>query len=150
MSSANRTAGYTLIEVVAVMLIVALVASLVITMPHGTGRASLKAVTLETAALLRRERVGAILGGRARRVSLDGDRRVLVGDSGDTVAIPPDVAVDLLGADAVWSGRLAVVRFEPDGSSTGAVLKLSHQQAEYEVRVNWYTGGVDIFAAQAQ
>jgi hypothetical protein len=33
-------------------------------------------------------------------------------------------------ADAVWSGRLAVVRFEPDGSSTGAVLKLSHQQAE--------------------
>ena len=54
-----------------------------------------------------------------------------------------------MGADAVWSGRLAVVR-EPDGSSTGAVLKLSHQQAEYEVRVNWYTGGVDIFAEQAQ
>jgi general secretion pathway protein H len=73
----------------------------------------------------------------------------LVGDSWDTVAIPSDVAVDLLGADAVWSGRLAVVR-EPDGSSTGAVLKLSHQQAEYEVRVNWYTGGVDIFAAQVQ
>jgi general secretion pathway protein H len=95
MSSADRTAGFTLIEVVAVMLIVALVASLVITMPHGTGRASLKAVTLETATLLRRERVGAILGGRARRVSLAGDRRVLVGDSGDTVAIPPDVAVDL-------------------------------------------------------
>jgi general secretion pathway protein H len=58
------------------------------------------------------------------------DRRVLVGDSGDTVVIPPDV--------------------EPNGSSTGAVLKLSHQQAEYEVRVNWYTGGVDIFAEQAQ
>jgi general secretion pathway protein H len=148
MSSADRRAGFTLIEVVAVMLIVALVASLVITMPPGTGRAGLKAVTLDTAALMRRERIGAILGGRARRVSLDGERRVLVGDSGDTVAIPPDVALDLLGADAVWSGRLAVVRFDPDGSSTGAVLKLSHQQAGYEVRVNWYTGGVDIVAAQ--
>jgi general secretion pathway protein H len=109
MSSADRTAGFTLIEVVAVMLIVALVASLVITIPLGTGRAGLKAVTLETAALLRRERVGAILGGRARRVSLDGDRRVMVGDSGDTVAIPPDVVVALLGADAVWSERLAVL-----------------------------------------
>jgi general secretion pathway protein H len=150
MSSADRTAGFTLIEVTAVMLIVALVASLVITMPRGTGRVGLKAVTLETAALLRRERAGAILGGRARRVSLDGDRRVLVGDSGDTVAIPSDVAIDLLGADAVWSGRLAVVRFEPDGSATGAVLRLSHQQAEYEVRVNWYTGGVDIVGAPAQ
>jgi general secretion pathway protein H len=150
MSSADRAAGFTLIEVVAVMLIVALVASLVITMPHGTGRVGLKAVTLDTVALLRRERMGAILGGRARRVSLDGDRRILVGDSGDAVAIPPDVAVDLLGADAVWSGRLAVVRFDPDGSSTGAVLRLSHQQAEYEIRVNWYTGGVDIVAAQAQ
>jgi general secretion pathway protein H len=150
MSSADRAAGFTLIEVVAVMLIVALVASLVITMPHGTGRAGLKAVTLDTVALLRRERMGAILGGRARRVSLDGDRRILVGDSGDAVAIPPDVAVDLLGADAVWSGRLAVVRFDPDGSSTGAVLRLSRQQAEYEIRVNWYTGGVDIVAAQAQ
>jgi general secretion pathway protein H len=150
MSSADRAAGFTLIEVVAVMLIVALVASLVITMPHGTGRVGLKAVTLDTVALLRRERMGAILGGRARRVALDGDRRMLVGDSGDAVAIPPDVAVDLLGADAVWSGRLAVVRFDPDGSSTGAVLKLSRQQAEYEIRVNWYTGGVDIVAAQAQ
>jgi general secretion pathway protein H len=150
MSSADRTAGFTLIEVTAVMLIVALVASLVITMPHGTGRVGLKAVTLETAALLRRERAGAILGGRARRVSLDGERRVLVADSGDTVAIPSDVAIDLLGADAVWSGRLAVVRFEPDGSATGAVLRLSRQQAEYEVRVNWYTGGVDIVAAPAQ
>jgi general secretion pathway protein H len=149
MSSADRAAGFTLIEVVAVMLIVALVASLVITMPHGTGRVGLKAVTLDTVALLRRERMGAILGGHARRVSLDGDRRILVGDSGDAVAIPPDVAVDLLGADAVWSGRLAVVRFDPDGSSTGAVLRLSRQQAEYEIRVNWYTGGVDIVAAQA-
>lgn len=142
--SNDRRAGFTLIEVVAVMLIIALVASLAVTMMPGTGRGGLKALTLETAALLRRERLGAVLTGRDRQVSLDGERRVLVGDGGSVLAIPRDVVLDVLGIDALWSGRQAVVRFTPDGASTGAVLKLSRENAEYEIRVSWYTGGVAI------
>jgi len=141
--------GFTLLELMAVMLIIALVASLVITMTPGTGRAGLKAVTLQSAALLRRERTQAILAARERHISLDGGRRLLVGEDGDTVSIPRDVAVDLLGADAVWSGRQAVVRFDPDGASTGAVLRLSQAKAEYEIRVNWFTGSVDVVAVAA-
>ena len=144
MWSNDRKAGFTLIEVVAVMLIIALVASLAITMMPGTGRAQLKAVTLEAAALLRRERLGAILTGRDRHVSIDGERRVLVGDGGGAVAIPRDVTIDLLGADNLSMDRSAVVRFHPDGASSGAVLRLSREKAEYEIRVNWYTGGVSI------
>ena len=142
--SSDRRAGFSLIEVVAVMLIIALVASLAVTMMPGTGRGGLKALTLEAAALLRRERLGAVLTGRDRQVSLDGERRVLIGDGGNVIAIPRDVAVDILGIDALWAGRQAVVRFTPDGASTGAVLKLSRENAEYEIRVNWYTGGVAI------
>jgi general secretion pathway protein H len=126
------------------MLIIALVASLAITIVPGTGRARLKAVTLETAALLRRERLGAMLTGRDRHVSLDGERRILVGDGGDVVAIPRDVIVDVLGVTELRTDRFAVVRFHPDGASSGAVLKLSREKAEYEIRVNWYTGGVAI------
>jgi general secretion pathway protein H len=144
MQTSDRNGGFTLIEVVAVMLIIALVASLAVTKMSGTGRGRLKAVALETAALLRRERLGAVMTGRDRQVSIDGERRVLVGDGGDVVAIPRDVAIDLLGIDALWSGRQAVVRFLPDGASTGAVLKLSREKAEYEIRVNWYSGGVSI------
>jgi general secretion pathway protein H len=140
----DRGAGFTLIEVIAVMLIIALVASLAVTITPGTGRAGLKALTLQTAALLRRERLGAILTGRDREVSLDGELRILVGDGGDVVALPRDITLDILGIDALWSGRQAVVRFHPDGASTGAVLKLSREKAEYEIRVNWYTGGVAI------
>jgi len=140
----DRCAGFTLIEVVAVMLIIALVASLAVTTIPGTGRGRLKALTLETAALLRRERLGAVMTGRERQVSIDGEKRVLVGDGGGIVAVPRDVVLDILGIDALWSGRQAVVRFHPDGASTGAVLKLSREKAEYEIRVNWYTGGVAI------
>jgi general secretion pathway protein H len=128
----------------AVMLIVALIASLVTTITPGTGRPQLKALTLEIAAMLRRERLAAILTGRDRHVSLDGERRVLVGEAGEAVAVPRDVVVNVLGADELWYGRLAVVRFHPDGASSGAVLRLSREGAEYEVRVNWYTGGVAI------
>lgn len=144
MRSADRNAGFSLIEVMAVMLIIALVASLAVTILPGTGRAKLKALALNTAALLRRERIGAILTGRDRQVSLDGERRALIGDGGDLVVIPRDVVLEVLGVDAVWSGRLAVVRYRPDGASTGAVLRLSRERATYEIRVNWYTGGVAI------
>jgi general secretion pathway protein H len=144
--SADRQAGFTLIELMAVMLIIALIASLVVTITPGTGRARLKAVTLETAALLRRERVGAIMTGRDRQVSLDGERRALIGDGGGVVAIPRDVVLDVLGASEVSSGRLMVARFHPDGASSGAVLRLSREKAGYEIRVNWYTGGVAIDA----
>jgi general secretion pathway protein H len=149
MPNIDRQAGFTLIEVVAVMSIIALVASLVITARPGTGRAGLKAVTLQIATLLRRERTRAILNRGVDWVSLDGDRRVVVGDGGGTVAIPSDVTVNVLGADTVQSGRLAIVRFEPDGESSGAALRLSREQAGYEIRVNWFTGSVAVSASTA-
>ena len=146
MRSFDRQAGFTLIEVMAVMLIVALVAGLAVTMTRGTGRAQLKAVALETAALFRRERLGAILTGRNRLVSLDGEHRSFVGDGGDAVTIPRDVVVNVRGVDERWLGRQAVVRFHSDGASSGTVLRLSREGAEYEIRVNWYTGGVAVEA----
>jgi general secretion pathway protein H len=137
-------AGFTLIEMMAVMLIIALIAALAVTHTRGTGRAQLKAVALQTAALFRRERLGAILTARNRQVSIDGERRALLGDDGDAVTIPRDVTIDILGLDERWSGRQAVVRFLPDGASSGTVVKLSHDGAAYEVRVNWYTGSVTL------
>jgi general secretion pathway protein H len=140
----NPKAGFTLIEMMAVMMIIAMVSSLVVMFIPGTGRAGLKAVVMNTVALLRRERLGAILTGSDRHVSLDGEQRILVGDSGDKVLIPSDVTVNILGADALWSGRLAVAAFHPDGASSGAALRFSREGVMYEVHVNWYTGGVAV------
>jgi general secretion pathway protein H len=128
------------------MLIIALIASLVVTLTPGTGRAQLKALTLQTAALMRRERLDAMLTGRPRTVSLDGENRALIGDGQRSIGIPTDVVLDVLGVDEVRSGDALVVRFEPDGASTGAVLRLRRQGAEYEIRVNWYSGAVTVIA----
>ena len=139
---ADRKAGFTLIEMMAVMLIIALIAGLAFTTMPGTGRGQLKGIALQTAALFRRERLGAILTARSRQVAIDGRQRAFVADSGDRVVIPRDVSVDILGVDEVWSGQQAVVRFLPDGASSGTVVTLSHEGEAYEVRVNWYTGSV--------
>jgi general secretion pathway protein H len=146
---AGHKAGFTLIEMMAVMLIIALVAGLAFAMLPGTGRAQLKGVALQTAALFRRERLGAILTARSRQVAIDGQARVFVGDGGDRVAIPRDVNVDILGVAEQWSGEQAVVRFLPDGASSGTVVTLSREGEAYEVRVNWYTGSVIIEPGQS-
>lgn len=145
MTRAHSIRGFSLIEIMAAMLIIALVASLAVTLMPASGRARVKAAAMETAALIRRERIGAILTGRDRQVVIDGEQRALIGDGGDRVVIPADVVLDLLGTSAL-AARQTVVRFRPDGASSGAVLRLSRERIQYEIKVNWYTGGVTITA----
>jgi general secretion pathway protein H len=139
-----RSHGFTLIEMVAVMLIIAMVAGLAVSFTAGTGRPQLEALALNTAALLRRERTSAILTGHSRIILLDGTNRSFAGDNGDVVRLPRDVSVDVLGADEIFQGEREVVRFTPDGAASGAVMRLSREGAGYEIRVNWFTGGVSV------
>jgi len=144
MRSAEQKAGFTLIEMMAVMMIVALVASLALAMPFGTSRAGLKATVFETAALFRREHMSSLLSGRERGVALDRNARVFIGRAGGVVGLPRYVALDILSAETS-TGEL--VRFHPDGSSTGAIIKFSHDKGSYVLRVNWLTGGVMVDAS---
>jgi general secretion pathway protein H len=144
MFNIEAKSGFTLLEMTAAMAIVALTASLVIAAIPGTGRVGLKAITMDAAALLRHERKGAILTGSDRHVILDGPRRALIGESGEEVVVPRDVAIDLLGTADASAGRVPVTFFRPDGASTGAALRFSREGAAYEIRINWYTGGVSV------
>jgi general secretion pathway protein H len=145
-SANSKIAGFTLIEMMAVMLIVALMAAIVFASIPGTGRAELKAKTMAAAALLRRERLSAILTRSDRRVSLDGGRRLLIGDGGDEVSIPSDVIVDVLAADNAGGEASPTILFRPDGASSGGALRFSREAAGYEIHVNWYTGTVYVQA----
>ncbi|MDR3101445.1 MAG: prepilin-type N-terminal cleavage/methylation domain-containing protein [Paraburkholderia sp.] len=145
----DRKAGFTLIEMMAVMLIIALIAGLAFATMPGTGRAQLKGVALQTAALFRRERLGAILTARSHEVSIDGRQRAFVGDGGDRVKIPRDVVVEILGVDEHWAGQQAVVRFLPEGASSGTVVRLSREGEASAVRVTGYTGSVLVETRQS-
>jgi general secretion pathway protein H len=144
MISVNAKAGFTLLEMMAVMMLIALMASIATTSIPGSGRTALKAVVMNSVALLRRERLAAMMTGKDHHVSLDGEQRILMGDGGEEVAIPKDVAVEIVGTDESWAGRVAVALFHPDGASSGSTLKFSREGLVYEIDVNWYTGGVAI------
>ena len=140
----SAESGFTLIEMMAVTLIVAIIASLSIMAIPGTGRSGLKAVTMKASGLFRRERTGALLTRSVRHVRLDQNRRLLIGEDGEAVSIPADVTVDILGADSPESAGPPALIFYADGASSGGAFRFSREMAEYEVRVNWYTGGVSV------
>ncbi len=148
MPHTEANAGFTLVEMMAVMAIIALVAGLAIAAVPGTGRAGLKALAMQGAALCRRERLAAILTRADRHVQIDQNARVLIGDDdSDVVRIPRDVTLDILSGEDAVEDAPAVVTFHADGATSGGVLRLSREGTAYEIRINWYTGGV-VVAAQ--
>ncbi len=147
MSADEREGGFTLIEVVCVVALIALLAAIVVpSLPRGTSRARLESYAVETAALLKADRNAAIRR-RARVVAeIDAPSRVIrSGSSGRVVRVPADVAFDaVLAARCNQRAAGSTIQFFASGMSCGGVIALTRLGVGYEVRVNWLTGGVEI------
>lgn len=142
-------AGFTLIEVVCVVAIIALVAALVLpAVPQATSQARLAGYAVEIAALLKRDRNAALRGHASVATTLDADRReVRSGASRALVEIPADVTFAALLAQRC-SGNPAgsTIAFFPGGQSCGGAIAISRNGIGYQIRVNWLTGAVEIVA----
>ncbi|SFV29604.1 GspH/FimT family pseudopilin [Hyphomicrobium facile] len=141
----NRAAGFTLLEVLAVMVVLGMmVVALSAFNRPGTGALELKAAAIETASRLRDLRSDAIARGKDRVAIIDVNARgVAFSDGRAPVAINRAIAVDVTAAESERRSPTASgIRFFPNGSSTGATIKLSSERQAYEVRVNWLTGRV--------
>ena len=145
-----REAGFTLVEAVAVLAIVALLASLALPLwPRETTRPALEAYALRIAALLKADR-NAALRGRTRIETLLSPAARLVASGADAgeVQLPADVAFDAI-VSQTCAGRHngSAIDFLPSGMSCGGTIALARPGAAYHVRVNWLTGGVEVVAA---
>jgi len=145
--NASREAGFTLLEVVCVVAIVALLAAVLLPrIPHGTSRPRLEAYALETASLLKTDRNAAI----RRRVEVATEvnamsRSVRSGATGRWVRIPDDVTFGaVLPQRCNQRPALSTISFFASGMSCGGVIALTRLGVGYEIRVNWLTGGVEI------
>ena len=145
----NSRAGFTLVEVVCALAIVALLAAVVLPMiPRSTTRTQLEIYAVEIAALLKGDRNAAMRRNIIVATALDADRRIVrSGAAAAVVEIPEDVSFSALLAQRC-DGRPvgATIDFFPTGASCGGVVAISRQGFGYQIRVNWLTGAVEVVA----
>jgi general secretion pathway protein H len=149
----RRSAGFTLIEVICVLAIIALLVSLVLpAIPRATSRARLEAYALEVASLLTADRTAAIRRRAEIATALDARSRIIRSGAGaGRIQLPRDVAFDALLAQTC-NGRNAgtTIAFFPSGMSCGGTIELRRGNVGYQVRVNWLTGGAEVVSLDAK
>ena len=146
----GRQSGFTLIEVLAVLLVLALLAGLVgVRLRPGGGNETLQATAHELASRCRAARASAIRRGADQTVVIDlANRMVSAGEAGRPLQIPATITIltDTSAAEQ-RSQAVAGIRFHPNGTSTGGKIRLEAGRKAYEIRVNWFTGRVSVEAA---
>ena len=139
--------GFTLLEVVCVMAIVAILSAILLpALPRGTSRAQLEAYAIDVASLLTTDHNAAVRRRAEVVTRVDAKSRLVAsGTTTRMVRVPDDVDVR-----AVLSARCnrflagSAITFFPSGMSCGGTIALTRMGFGYEVRVNWLTGGVQI------
>lgn len=136
-----------MLEVVCAVAMLALLAAILVPrVPRGTSQPRLEGYAFEVASLLKADRSAALQRRGAVSSAIDAPaRRIMSGASDRVIAIPADVKVDAL-LPRQCNGRPAqsTISFFPSGMSCGGTIRLSRAGTDYEVRVNWLTGGVEI------
>lgn len=146
-SRTDGQAGFTLVEMLAVLVILTLAATAVV---QGGRRsietANVRAFLIEAEAMMREARTAAIEKMEVQDVVLDtGARQLSFPGAGKVVKVPQGVSLDGKLASVPGSGADGyVIRFYPAGSSSGATLPFVYQGRTYELRVIWLTGQVDV------
>jgi general secretion pathway protein H len=137
-------AGFTLVELLAVLVVMALVAGLAAAQLGARhGGATLEAAAHEIASRCRAARAAAIREASSRAVVIDMASRLVTAG----VDVPPFRIAESIGIVSDTSagerqGKVAGIRFFPNGTSTGGKVRLETGRQAYEVRVNWLTGRV--------
>lgn len=142
-----REAGFTLLEVVCALLILAALAALALPrLPLGTSRPRLEAFAVEAAALLKADHAAAMRQGRTVATLVNAPAGQLrSGSSGRQLRLPRDVRINaLLPRQCGGRNVQGQIDFFPSGMSCGGVVTLARGDVAFEVRVNWLTGGVEI------
>jgi general secretion pathway protein H len=143
----SRNRGFTLLEVLVALALLAMIYALVPPMINvGGSTAELKAGARQVAAGLRKARSQAIVtrGEATLTVDVDGRRFWLSGEDKPR-SLPRQADINVFTAEGeVADPSTAAIRFYPDGSSTGGRVTLAMGERKFHVDVDWLTGQVAI------
>lgn len=145
--------GFTLLEILIVLVIGVLLVALVPPLLSGmSGATELRGAARQLAAGLRNARNEAVTRQQEAVLTLDLERHRF-GVTGDPreIALPESVALKLYTAQSeLLDSATGGIRFFPDGSSTGGAITVSGPKLAYRVNVDWLTGTVAIVEQDAR
>ncbi|ARB29578.1 prepilin-type N-terminal cleavage/methylation domain-containing protein [Pseudomonas tolaasii] len=131
--------GFTLMEMLVVILLISLAAGLLgLGVRQGLQAAKERRVVGEMVDALRATRAGAVIGGKAARTEFDLQRRTFQAPGRALKRWPPELQVTVESAGVLG----AAVEFYPDGSSTGGNLLVANGSRRWRIDIGWLTGSV--------
>jgi general secretion pathway protein H len=137
----GATCGFSLIEMLAVLAIIALATALAMPLAMGPSDAlRLDAAGRDLVAALRLTRAAAIARNADSELTIDVDRRTFESPAVPTRPLPPDLRVKLKIAEPERAHSQGSFRFFPDGSSTGGDVVLALHGKELKICVDWLSG----------
>src|SRR6202163_603668 len=139
--------GFTLLEMVCVLAVIAMLAAVLLPLiPHQTSRSRLQAYALQAATLLKADRNAAIRHQAQVATLVDTETRsIRSGVSREMIRIPDDVHFDaLLPQTCRQRAALSTISFFADGMSCGGTIALTRLDTGHEGRVNWLTRTIEI------
>lgn len=143
----SRSRGFTLLELIVVLLVLGLLYGLAMPMlGAGSTGLDMKAASRQLAAGLRKARGVAVAERREAVLALDVAQRTfsLTGDP-KTYVLPKQLELSLFTAQSeLVREETGGIRFFPDGTSTGGRVTISAGTAQQWVDVDWVTGRVTI------
>jgi general secretion pathway protein H len=138
----ERRQGFTLLEAVVVMVLIALVAGAAAQrLRPPSARVRLEIAARNFCATLRAARARAIATNSETSIVIDLARNAYASPVGAPGRFPPEalVTLNVAGAPQLTPSRGAIAFF-PDGGSTGGDMTLQTPDARATIAVNWLTG----------
>ena len=142
-----KARGFTLLELMVVLVIGALAYTVVLGVPfRGPSTSDLKAAARTLASGLRLAQTTAMSTRRDATLVLDLEAREFeVSGSAGARSLPRDIELKLFTAQSeALTEKKGAIRFYPDGSSTGGRITVASGERKYLVDVDWITGRVSI------
>ena len=141
-----RSKGFTMIEMIVVIVLIGIVASVVtFSFTRTLAGARIQAASNDLVAGLRYTRGQAIVKGEQKVLLLDLEKNTWLAPGKDERELPKDMVLRLTTAQQELTGdKAGGIRFFPDGSSTGGNIAIVLGEREWRINVGWLTGEITL------
>jgi general secretion pathway protein H len=136
--------GFTLIELLMVLALIAIIVTTVsVSIVRSLGGAEVRAAGRDLVAALRYTRGQAIVKREEQAFEFDVDELSYQAPGRPAVSLPDGFEMRVVTAAQEQTGDgKGAIRFFPDGSSGGGVIRLLRDRREWQVEIAWLTGEI--------